>query len=238
MLKSPLYIFVHGAWHAAWCWQKVAEKMRKMGYQVLTPDLPGHGATESLASKTTFADYVASLVALIKNQDQKVILVGHSMGGMVISQVAEFIPEKIAELIYVAAFIPKHFDSLTALARRCESRELFPVTQFDDDKQLIYLTSPEILIDIFYHEANIDDAAIAIKQLRPQPLLPFKERVALSQAFLSVKKKAIICTLDKIIYQADQLRMSNEVTDDIVYLQTDHSPFISTPDDLIKELIK
>lgn len=237
MTKSPIYIFVHGAWHAAWCWQKVAEKMRKMGFSVLTPDLPGHGVHEAQARTTTLADYVASVVQLVESQNQPVILVGHSMGGIVISQVAELIPEKIAQLIYVAAYIPKHFESLLSVAGRSASRELTPFTRFDNEHQLIYLDSKESLADIFYAEANKEDAALAISQLRPQPLLPFKERVALSQAFLSVKKKAIICTLDKIIYQADQLRMSEAVTDNIVFLNTDHSPFISKEDELIKELI-
>ncbi len=237
MVKSPLYIFVHGAWHAAWCWQKIAEKMRKMGYDVLTPDLPSHGASQAIASKTTLADYAAFLIQLIESQNQKVILVGHSMGGIVISQVAELIPEKIAKLIYVAAYIPKQDESLISLAARAASRELTPFLRFDNDQQLIYLESKEKLADLFYHEASSDDANAAIDKLRPQPLLPFKERVVLGEAFLSVKKKSIICTQDKIIYLEDQKRMSRDANAEMVYIHTDHSPFLSKQDEFIKELI-
>lgn len=78
------YVLVHGAWHGAWCWQKVVPLLEARGNKVITFDLPGHGDDTTKPENVTLADYVNKLVSVTNAQKGPVILVGHSMAGVVI----------------------------------------------------------------------------------------------------------------------------------------------------------
>lgn len=108
--SAQVFVLVHGAWHGGWCWQKVATLLRAQGHTVYTPTLTGLGERSHLLNPDitldTFIDDVANLIRW--EQLCKVVLVGHSFGGLVISGVADAIPEKIQQLIYLDAFILPH----------------------------------------------------------------------------------------------------------------------------------
>ena len=110
------YILVHGAWHGAWCWYKVVPLLEARGHKVVAPDLPGHGKDTTKPEQVTLADYVNKVVSVANDQNGPVILVGHSMAGVVISQAAEVLgANKISALIYLDAFLPANGESLFAL---------------------------------------------------------------------------------------------------------------------------
>lgn len=101
------FVLVHGAWHGGWCWSRVAKLLRKSGHNVYTPTLTGLGERHHLLTPDvtlqTFVDDIANV--LIWEDLSRVILVGHSFGGLVISGVADLIPERLQQLIYLDAFI-------------------------------------------------------------------------------------------------------------------------------------
>jgi pimeloyl-ACP methyl ester carboxylesterase len=112
------YILVHGAWHGAWCWNKVIPLLQARGHQAIAIDLPvpGHGQDTERASDITLEDYVHAVMKTANGHNGQVILVGHSMAGIVISQAAERLgPEKVSTLLYLDAFLPRDGDSLFAL---------------------------------------------------------------------------------------------------------------------------
>jgi len=85
-------LFVHGMWHAAWCWQEYfMPYFADQGYEVHALSLRGHGASESAKRfwRTSLNDYVSDLSQVIGQMEQKPILVGHSMGGLVIQKYIE-----------------------------------------------------------------------------------------------------------------------------------------------------
>lgn len=86
------YILLHGAWHGAWAWKEIVPKLRTLGHVVYTPDLPGHGNNKVDFKHVNLTLYTQAIIDLIKKIDSKVILIGHSMAGIIISQVAEYIP--------------------------------------------------------------------------------------------------------------------------------------------------
>ena len=90
MSDQPTIILVHGAWHGAWCWDDVAEALRGHGFEVLTPDLPGH---ETYGSPVRIWDrlssYVSHVDSLVQGVSGEVIVVGHSMGGLVTQRLLE-----------------------------------------------------------------------------------------------------------------------------------------------------
>jgi len=99
------YVLVHGAWHGGWCWHKVVPLLEKEGHKVEAPDLPGHGIDKTPISEITFEAYAQSICRVLDVQSEPVILVGHSMGGHVITQAAEYRPERIKTLVYLTAFL-------------------------------------------------------------------------------------------------------------------------------------
>jgi pimeloyl-ACP methyl ester carboxylesterase len=101
------YVLVHGAWHGRWCWEKVVPLLKQAGHQVEILDLPEYGQDKTLLREITLATYTKRVCETLDAQAEPVILVGHSMAGIVITQVAEERPEKIKTLVYLTAFLVK-----------------------------------------------------------------------------------------------------------------------------------
>jgi len=111
------YVLVHGAWHGGWCWQRVTPLLRAAGHEVWTPTLTGLGERSHLAGpEIDLHTHVQDIVNVLEYEDlQKVILVGHSYGGMVITGVAERAAERLTHLVYLDAFVPRDGQSLLDL---------------------------------------------------------------------------------------------------------------------------
>lgn len=107
--KAP-FVLVHGAWHGGWCWKKVRARLAAAGHEVFTPSLTGLGDRAHLARPEVDLDaHVADIVALLEAEDlQGAILVGHSYAGMVITGVVERAAPRIAQVVYLDAFLPEH----------------------------------------------------------------------------------------------------------------------------------
>lgn len=108
------YVLVHGAWGGGWKYARVAEALRKCGHTVFTPTLTGQGERSHLSSTTiNLSTHVTDILNVIRYEDiSNIVLAGHSYGGMVIAGVADAVPEKIAALVYLDAFIPEDGKSL------------------------------------------------------------------------------------------------------------------------------
>ncbi|WP_128800987.1 MULTISPECIES: alpha/beta fold hydrolase [unclassified Streptomyces] len=106
----PTYLLVHGAWHSGRCWERVVPLLESAGHRVFAPSLTGYGERAHLLGPEVGLDtHVEDVVALIREQQlTDVVLVGHSYAGLVISSVANEIPERIAELVYLDAMFPRH----------------------------------------------------------------------------------------------------------------------------------
>ena len=107
--KEKHVILVHGACHGAWAWYKVATLLKSAGHKVSVPDLAASGIdTRRIEEVATFADYSRPLLEIMASLParEKVILVGHSLGGLNIALAAEKFPEKVAAIVFVTAFMP------------------------------------------------------------------------------------------------------------------------------------
>jgi pimeloyl-ACP methyl ester carboxylesterase len=111
------YVLVHGAWHGGWCWQRVTPLLRAAGHEVFTPTLTGLGESSHLTSpEIDLSTHIQDVVNVLEYEDlHKVILVGHSYGGMVITGVADRAAERLAHLVYLDAFVPHDGQSLLDL---------------------------------------------------------------------------------------------------------------------------
>lgn len=110
---SNTYLLVHGAWHTGQCWARVVPLLGAAGHRVLTPTLTGYGEKSHLSGpRVTLSTHADDIVALILAEDLiGVVLVGHSYAGMVITAVAERVPDRIAELVFLDAMVPADGES-------------------------------------------------------------------------------------------------------------------------------
>lgn len=102
------YVLIHGGWCASWCWDFNVKTLENAGHKVICIDLPGHGTNKTIdIEHVTLKDHVNYIENFLSGIDTPVILVAHSMSGMIISQVAEDMPQKVEKLVYFAAFLPE-----------------------------------------------------------------------------------------------------------------------------------
>lgn len=233
------YVLVHGAWEESRIWDDVSPVLEKGGHTVTALDLPGHGQNSQPISQVTMASYVQSVVDRIKQLDQNVVLVAHSMAGAVTSQVAELIPEKIERLIYVAAFLLKNGSTVLEAMQSDSAGEFLPKIVFSDDQS--FATVPEqALRNVGFHDVDEN----AIRRVLPlmaerQATAPFMAQVVVSEEnFGSVPKSYIRTAIDKVTSPALQDRMiSNWPVESVLDLQSGHFPAFSVPEDLAALLL-
>lgn len=112
------FVLVHGAWHGAWCWQRVARLLIRAGHEVMTPTLTGLAERSHLLTPEISLDtHILDVVNEMKwRQLNDVVLVGHSYAGLVISGVAEAMEKSIAAFVLLDAFFPESGQALVDLA--------------------------------------------------------------------------------------------------------------------------
>jgi pimeloyl-ACP methyl ester carboxylesterase len=109
-----VYVLVHGAWGGAHGWRKVRPLLQEAGHTVFTPSLTGQGERAHLASpEVNLSTHIQDVCNTLWYEDlNDVVLVGHSYGGMVVTGVADRMPERIQHLVYLDAFLPDSGQSL------------------------------------------------------------------------------------------------------------------------------
>jgi pimeloyl-ACP methyl ester carboxylesterase len=115
--SSPkTFVLVHGAWHGGWCWRQVSDALAKQGHRVFSPTLTGLGERSHLISKdVNLTTHITDVANVFKYENlSDVVLVGHSYGGIIISGVAEQIPDKISSIVFLDAFLPEDGETLLA----------------------------------------------------------------------------------------------------------------------------
>jgi pimeloyl-ACP methyl ester carboxylesterase len=117
--SKPTIVIVHGAWGGAWAFKKVEALLREKGFQVYRPQLTGQGDRVHLARPDIGLNtHIDDVVNTILYEDLRdIVLVGHSYGGMVISGVADRVPDRIKRLVYLDAMVPNDGDSVSSIVR-------------------------------------------------------------------------------------------------------------------------
>ena len=236
--NSTTIVLVHGAWSDATAWQAVVPVLQAQGHEVIAINLPGHGTdATSFAniSLQTYVDVVKNAIGDRKN----VILVGHSMAGIVISQVAEEIPGQIKELVYLAAYLPQNGESLLSLAKQDADSHIGKYLQVDQANGSANVAKDGV-IDVFAADAPAQVGEYIANNIKPEPLAPLATPVTLTDAnFGSVKKVYIHTTEDHAVsftLQKTMVKNNGHISKEYS-LPSSHTPFISMPDKLAAILL-
>jgi pimeloyl-ACP methyl ester carboxylesterase len=196
---SRPYVLVHGASRGAWLWDRVVPLLEKAGAKAYALDLPGHGARGGDRKGITTQTYADDVAKVIKEKDLRdVVLVGHSMGGIIISKTTELVPDRIGHLVYLAAAVlpdggalidtlpPDRADLYRKAAAASPDNTVF--APLETLKQLHFTDMTD---------AEKDEWA---RKMCPQPLAIFTDKVDLKTFYgLKIPKTYILATQDKAL---------------------------------------
>ena len=233
------YVLIHGAWHGGWCWERVRPRLEKAGHTVATPDLPGHGEDATPTAKVTLEAYASRVCDVLDAQSEPVVLVGHSMGGVVVTAAAERRPERIRALVYLCAFLPGDGDTLRTLAGG-DQTSLVLLNLEVSEPQGFATVRDDGIVPAFYGRCSADDAAWAKSRLVPQALEPQNAPVTVTpERAGQVPRYYVECLEDRAIPIALQRSMvAAHPCRRVFTLATDHSPFLSAVDELVDCLLQ
>ena len=199
------FVLVHGQGGNAFMWGQIATALRSKGHRVITLDLPGHGADKTDPKDITLTTHCQRVIDSILQIDDKVILVGHSMGGIVITKVTDMIPDRIEKLVYLTALLPQNGQSAMDIFTEDPQSYLKPV--FNTDTTLL-LTVTSDLVATGCHDCPEPIKKILAQPQPPSPARPLVEKVYFNKETLNSKPIFYICaTQDKSISYALQKKM-------------------------------
>lgn len=228
------FILIHGSWHSAWNWHKVVPLLEKAGHKAIAIDLPGMGRDKTPIGEVTLQTGVAKICKVLDSIDGKAILVGHSKNGIMISQAAEYRPEKIEKLVYLAAYLIPNGKTQREYSLQDTEGVLKPYVDFHEATQSSTLR-PEIYKEGLYHDCEDDITELAKVLLSHEPFVSGITPLQLTEErFGSIPRYYIECTEDRAVTPFIQRKMYTETPCEKVYsMNTSHSPFFSKPKELV-----
>jgi pimeloyl-ACP methyl ester carboxylesterase len=229
------FVLVHGAWHGSWCWARVRRALLDQGHQVFTPTLAGVAEqSHALSPNIDLQRHVDDVANLIRWEElDAVILCGHSYGGCVISGVAELLPERIAALVYLDAFLLEDGECLHDLLP-AEHREMQVslANEFGEGWRV-----PPIPAEVF--NVNALDRDWVDRQCTPQPLATFQQSIRLSGGPSPISRNHFIYASDwdgtPFAVSYDRAKARRWTTSEIA---CGHDVMLDRPEALTSELLQ
>jgi pimeloyl-ACP methyl ester carboxylesterase len=229
---------IAGAWHGAWCWHRLTPLLERHGARVIAPDLPSMAGDPTPADRVTLDSWARFVADIVVSQTEPVVLVGHSRGGIVISQAAELAPGRIRHLVYLSAYLLPAGASLAEEARR-DAESIIAANMIAADSGMTCSVRESAVREAFYGLCSEADYDYARVRLSPEPLKPLVTPLTITASrFGSVPRAYVETTRDRTVTLASQRRMRAALPCAPVFtLESDHSPFLSQPEALARILI-
>jgi len=232
------YVLVHSAWLGAWQWEQVALSLTHLGHNVITPDLPGHGDDPTPAENITMDYYVNTLLHVLDQQHEPVVLVGHSFNGITISRVAELRPKKISCLVYLTAFLVPNGVSFFDAVQGVQGSKAVENFYLSEDHTRAFVKE-DAIHQAFAHDVPLAQFEQAAAHIVPEPAAPLGYKLEVSEeVFGKIPKYYIECTEDKAIPIEVQRSMHRGKVRKVYVMGTSHTPNFSEPQKLAHILAK
>jgi pimeloyl-ACP methyl ester carboxylesterase len=224
------FVLVHGAWVGSVVWQQLTPRLRKEGHEVYAPTLTGIGARKHLLSREIDLDtHIQDVIGVVDDADLSgIILVGHSSGGMVISGVADRVPEKVASLVYLDAYVPENGQS---------NMDMLPV---DRRPPLVpgedWLVAPRTPAEFGLKRPEL--IALLEAKSGPQPLATLTQPVRLTGGIGRVKRKMYILATEPARFTRFYDQLKNDPGWTVHTLPCTHFIQLEMPDELTAILLQ
>lgn len=224
-------VLVSGAWHGRWCWEKLEPLLEARGHRVVAAELLGMGSDPTPSSEVTLARWADQVAGIVRAQEAPVVLLGHSRGGIVISEVAERVPASVGLLVYLSAFLLRDGQTLGGKIAQASggSRSSFLVPGPDGTTTRV---ARDAVGTVLYNTTPPDLIRRAEAALGEEPMQVFATPLHLSEnRFGRVSRAYIECLRDNAVPIALQRAMQADLPcGQVETLDTDHCPFFSAPD--------
>lgn len=228
-----VFLVAHGAWSAGFSWRKVRPLLRAAGHELFTPSYTGQGERFHLANaEIDLEAQIRDVLAVLHYEDLSgVHLIGHSYGGMVATGVADRVPERIAQIIYLDAFVPRDgqsaFDLLSTNAREHMERGaaatgggwgIPPISMPPDTAEA--------------------DMAWTTPRRHPQPIRTFSQALRLTRGETTLPRNYIYCTriAPGDVFAQFTDRAKSEAGWRYYELDASHNPHVTAPEALTRLL--
>jgi pimeloyl-ACP methyl ester carboxylesterase len=226
------FILVHGAWHGAWCWDRVAQRLAQAGCPTVAVDLPCDEVTAG------WSDYADAVVRAVKDEGDRLVAVGHSLGGGVVPLLAGQLP--LSRAVLVGSMLPEPGRSLNEVVADepglTDPRALVFRESLDLEGRFVWPDFGSANYAM-YHDCRAEEARWAFSRLRPQATKPFADPWPLTD-WPDVPMTYVVCSEDRMgraecLAGVARRRFGLEP----VELAGGHSPFLSRPADLVEILL-
>lgn len=189
------FLLLHGAMRGAWLWDRLIPFIADAGAKAIAYDLPGHGKRSAERTGVNMTVYISDVLSYIERENlNDLVLVGHSMSGIIISRVAEEMTERIRHLVYLAAVVPNDGDALIDLLPKQRQEALRKLEGKTVD---IFGSVDELRLNYFTDQEG-EDKDHYLKQLTSQPLAVFFEKISIKKLHrLSIPRTYILGFRDR-----------------------------------------
>ena len=225
-----IFVLVHGGYAGSWIWREVRKGLWQAGHEVYTPSLTGMGERVHLANPDIdLSVHIQDVVNEITFSDLKeVILVGYSYAGMVVSGVAEKIPERIAQMVYLDAWVPEDGQSAVDLVGPVAAEMAMQAVQAYGDGWKLYPT-------------NLED----YPRMTPQPIKTGLEKLSRKNPAAGRLPKAFVYFTEdsaEDLMLVPIIRFAEKVKDDpdwrYLEVRGDHLVVLSEPEKIVQVLLE
>ena len=222
------FVLVHGAWHGAWCWRKILPSLWAKGHRAFAVTLTGVGEREHLLSSSIrLATHIDDVVSVIETEElARLVLVGHSYAGLLITAVADRYAESMVRLVYLDAIVPRSGESWSS-SHDESTRE---ARRADVARDGVLPPPPASAFGL-----TGGDAAWVDRRQRPQPGGVYDDALHFDEARVaSLPRTFVDCTSPALPTIAkSRQRVRSEPGWQVIEIATGHDPMISAPTQLL-----
>jgi pimeloyl-ACP methyl ester carboxylesterase len=234
------YVLCHGSWYGSSTWERVSQRLAGAGHEAVAVRYPGDAGDGTPVAQITQQSYVDAVLSELDGAPEPAILVGHSMGGMVIALASAQRPEKVTGAIYVSAFLLADGASIFEYSQSAPEFAASLLAQYlvVEAEQGISFIKPEGLREAFLADASDEDFAWAKERTQVDYLAPSGTPVSLDGAFARVPRFYVETSEDRAVPVQAQRRMHSEAgVEGVVEVQGSHSAYITKPDAVTQAIL-